>query len=446
MTSVTPPLSARSGRNARRGSADSYLHFVRRHSLAAIAATALVALTPVVSSQPANSPAVDGGTPGSTNARPVPANGSVVVIGGALDRENGEVYQRILRLSRGGQPIGVVPTASGSPETSGPEYVGDFVYHGGAGRGTLINITKDDAPKAFDAATVQQLGATGGLFFTGGDQSRIVSVFRPASGDTPAYDAALQLLASGGVISGSSAGAAMMSDPMLRWGTSAEALMTGSSEEEDKGVGVGRGMGLFPYGLTDQHFLARGRYGRLIAALEATGERLGFGVDENRAFYADLRSGRIEAIGGPDAVLVIDMAQSRRTGLARRGIRVSLLAEGDVVDGNTGVVYPAGGKTPMAPWPSGKQTLDDVENAWASRALPKSIRELALHPAVAVRAFDENFEITLTEDADTRFWHDGRANDFALTAINVRLDIVPKPGSPAEAADAAAAAAATPAQ
>ena len=63
--------------------------------------------------------------------------------------------------------------------------------------------------------------------------------------------------------------AASMSDPMIAGGDSLNSLLLGPRTENSKGRGVEieKGMGFFPYGFTDQHFLRRGRFGRLVVAL-----------------------------------------------------------------------------------------------------------------------------------------------------------------------------------
>ncbi|MFZ8483275.1 hypothetical protein ACO1NB_13910, partial [Staphylococcus aureus] len=54
--------------------------------------------------------------------------------------------------------------------------------------------------------------------------------------------------------------------------------------------------------LIDQHFLKRGRIGRMLPALRALGCRRGLGIDENAAVV--IRGASVEVIGGSGAVLV----------------------------------------------------------------------------------------------------------------------------------------------
>jgi hypothetical protein len=77
--------------------------------------------------------------------------------------------------------------------------------------------TRDQSP--FDEALIERLRAFGSVFFTGGDQSRIVGTLIQDGRETPALQAIRELYAEGGLIAGSSAGAAIMSGPMLLGGT-----------------------------------------------------------------------------------------------------------------------------------------------------------------------------------------------------------------------------------
>ena len=67
-----------------------------------------------------------------------------------------------------------------------------------------------------------------------------------------------------------------MSGPMIVSGTSLNALSAGITQDPDEedGFRIGRGLGFFSWGLVDQHFLQRGRIGRLLAAAREFAEKL----------------------------------------------------------------------------------------------------------------------------------------------------------------------------
>ncbi|MEO1080401.1 MAG: cyanophycinase [Pseudomonadota bacterium] len=263
--------------------------------------------------------------------------GSLALIGGRFEADNDALY-RALR-ERCNARIAVLSMASGYPEEVGEEIVHEFRAQGFYAE--LIPIffeTRDSSP--FDEALIERLRAFGSVFFTGGDQSRIVGTLIQDDGETPALTAIRSLYSEGGLIAGSSAGAAIMSGPMLLGGTSLHALSRGvdTSDNDDDfdAFRLGRGLGFFPWGMVDQHFLARGRIGRLICAARECGESLAFGIDENSALIT--HGDRAEVVG-ETGVVVADLRPARFVGdgsadddYAARGISVSYLDDGDAFD------------------------------------------------------------------------------------------------------------------
>ena len=75
---------------------------------------------------------------------------------------------------------------------------------------------------AHDRALCDRIAGYGSVYFTGGDQAKIVAALAPRGRETPALAAIRAAQAAGGLVSGSSAGAAMMSQPMILGGTSIE--------------------------------------------------------------------------------------------------------------------------------------------------------------------------------------------------------------------------------
>lgn len=356
-----------------------------------------------------------------------PGAGHLIIIGGALSAENEEIYGRMVQLAGDG-PIGIVPTASGVPDESLTGALARFDRWGGAGRSVAIDIRHDQPEQAANPEWAARIATCRGIFFTGGVQTRILNAFRPEAGDTVCHHAVQGVLAAGGFVAGSSAGAAMMSDPMIAGGTSRAALRFGVVDEDDadRGVRIGRGMGYFPYGLTDQHFLARGRLGRLIVALEQTGLDFGYGVEENRAIHADLARHRIEAIGGPHAVLMVDVSRMQRQGTSLHNVRLALLSSGDAVSALDGRVVPAPGRMPATiPVEAGASELRH-DNAWGRNVIPELMADLVLGPAPRAVALDPDFEIVLSTDAETRRFDDPEPGSRTPTIVNLRLDIRPR--------------------
>ena len=241
-------------------------------------------------------------------------SGSLVIVGGGLKDDNRPVYERFVALAGGtAARIGIVPTASGDGLKAGEEVAERWRAFGPASV-VVVPLSKDDAARADDEAVARTIADCTGLWFTGGDQTRIVEVFRPGGRETRALQSVRGVLARGGVVGGTSAGAAIMTDPMITGGGSARANRADPENPDSTSVRTGPGLGLLPVGLVDQHFLERNRMARLLDALGRGKARWGFGISENSAMVVDLRGGWIEAIG-PAGVIVID--SSARPAAAR---------------------------------------------------------------------------------------------------------------------------------
>ena len=192
--------------------------------------------------------------------------GRLVIVGGGLQADNSAVYQSIVDARAGDGPLCVVPTASSDPEASMERAVATLTGYGGVGSVKGILISTENPSQAQDPSVVAEVRTCSGFFFTGGSQSRIVDVFLPGGDTTEAYRALWQQWQEGAVVSGSSAGAAMMSRVMIAGGSSADAVTHGVRLPDGDGVHIREGMGFFELGMLDQHFLARGRIGRLLVS------------------------------------------------------------------------------------------------------------------------------------------------------------------------------------
>src|SRR5262245_60033347 len=155
------------------------------------------------------------------HAGALPANARLVIIGGRFEADNGPVHEAMKALSGG--RVAVLPTASGEPIAAGEE-VRDGLRAWGI-ESEVVPLDKDNyATAAFDPAVLALLERFGSFYFTGGDQSLIAKALVQGGAETPALQAIRRAHAAGGLVSGSSAGAAIMSDPMITSGSSVEAL------------------------------------------------------------------------------------------------------------------------------------------------------------------------------------------------------------------------------
>lgn len=252
----------------------------------------------------------------------------LAVIGGRLEDNNVAVYGELHRLSGG--RILVFSTASGEPEAVAEETVQVFRSHGLDAE--AAPLTAETAHLAHDPGLAARVRDFGSVFFTGGDQAKIVATLAPDGAETPVLAEIRAAQKAGGLVAGSSAGAAMMSRPMILGGTSLESVVHGVvTDPELPGLLLGDGLGFFPYGIVDQHFIKRGRLGRLIVAMNDAGVRRGFGVDENTALLIE---GETAWVRGEYGVIVVDTGARRKPrlegGLPPFG--VSYLDDGDSLD------------------------------------------------------------------------------------------------------------------
>jgi cyanophycinase len=230
--------------------------------------------------------------------------GYAVAIGGALKADNEEVWGRIVALAGGkGARFVVFGTASEDPEASARQAV-DMLQRRGAVAEALPVAPKfswvDLNKVVRDPALINKVKNARGVFFTGGSQERIVDVLMPGGRSTPMLDAIWDVYRRGGVVAGTSAGAAIMSTVMFRDAPSVINIMKGKWMD---GKQIDRGLGFVgPDLFVDQHFLKRGRFGRMIPLMMAKGYKLGLGVDENSA--AIIHGDEIELIGGKGALMV----------------------------------------------------------------------------------------------------------------------------------------------
>ncbi|MDJ0733569.1 MAG: cyanophycinase [Nostocaceae cyanobacterium] len=221
--------------------------------------------------------------------------GQLVIIGGAEDKEGEcKVLREFVRRAGGVKAKIVVLTAASSrPQEVGEEYIRVFERLGVANVRVVDTRYREEAEKP---DVVKEIEQATGVFFSGGDQSRIISIIKGTK-----LDAAIHKRYSEGiVVGGTSAGAAMMPDIMIVEGKS-------DTHPRMNAVEMGPGMGFLPGVVVDQHFAQRGRLARLLAALLLEPAILGFGIDENTAVIVD---GDEFEVVGEGAVTVVDDSET----------------------------------------------------------------------------------------------------------------------------------------
>jgi len=226
--------------------------------------------------------------------------GALVIIGGAEDRE-GEctVLREFVRLAGGMKAhIAVMTAATRMPKEVGDDYINIFKRLGAELVEVVHTEHRDDSMRGDSLRVIEQ--ATG-IFFTGGDQARIVDFIK----GTPLDQAIHKQHEQGAVIGGTSAGAAMMPDEMIVGGASV-------SNPSVDAVSMGPGMGFLPGIVVDQHFAQRRRLGRLLAALVLQPAVLGLGIDEDTGII--VKGDEFQVIG-QGAVTVVDESNATHNNL-----------------------------------------------------------------------------------------------------------------------------------
>lgn len=266
--------------------------------------------------------------------------GTVVVVGGALADDNADVYRAMIdAMPADARDVVIIPAASGIIGRSVPRAAKAFEAHGvEPSRIRVVEVAIVDDPDtklvdesrwaagASNPSEVAKLAGAGLIWMLGGDQSRIMAALVASDGsDTPMLAAIRQRLEDGAVIAGTSAGAAVMGEHMIACGSPDVALTAPVSRDlkdcegrdEDAAsvpLALGRGLGLLPGIVFDQHFSERNRLSRLmraVACIDATSVT-GVGVDEDTGFVFEL--GRETGhVTGRGTITVIDPSDGYRS-------------------------------------------------------------------------------------------------------------------------------------
>ncbi|MBN9417106.1 cyanophycinase [bacterium SCN 62-11] len=167
---------------------------------------------------------------------------------------------------------------------------------------------------ARDQATVlAQLERADGVWFTGGDQTKVMQVLQ----DRTLLQALRDKFQNGTVFGGTSAGCAIMSRKMLTGNADLTVI-------DPAKVEIAEGLGLLPENIiVDQHFLRRQRENRLLGALLGNPGHSGIGVDEDTAL---LLSNGIQArvVGRAQLMLLTPDPPGLRLRLYQPGDRFQL--------------------------------------------------------------------------------------------------------------------------
>lgn len=234
-----------------------------------------------------------------------PASGTLLIVGGgtaapavvaAAQRHAGGAAARWV----------VIPSAQGDRKLA-TSTVQPFIKKGGP----YSILHTEDRSTADSESFVAPLANATAVWITGGRQWRLADIY----GGTRTERALFELLARGGLIAGSSAGASVMGSYLVRGSSSSNKVLMSPGHE--------RGFGFLRNVAIDQHIVVRGRESDLARLVALHPELLGIGIDEGTAI---LVQGNVFSVVGPSVVAVTDGAthDGRPYYMLKQGARFDL--------------------------------------------------------------------------------------------------------------------------
>jgi cyanophycinase len=252
--------------------------------------------------------------------------GTLVLIGGACTA-TGDALGAFVKLagSAEGGPIVVITSASQDVKGSAKHWEADLQTAQAGDAVFPIIETREDA---CNRATAKLVAKSRGIFLGGGNQIKLITML---SG-TPVGDAIWDNYISGGVVCGTSAGAAALT----------ELTLAGNEVDEDGNLVeqyIGPGLGLLTFKtIIDTHFSQRRRLYRLFVAIAGYPDIMGLGIDEDTAMVVRGEIGKVVGKGGVTFVdgrtVVYDNAEEVTKGrqLTLSSLRVGMIGTGYTFD------------------------------------------------------------------------------------------------------------------
>jgi cyanophycinase len=205
--------------------------------------------------------------PPAKPAAPNVPKGALVIVGGG--GASADIWKRFIELA-GGPDAAIVVVTSAMDDPLPPESVEEKILKK-YGAKKVVPLHTRDRKQADDPKFSEVLTKAGGVWFSGGRQWRFVDSYE----GTLTEKRFREVLARGGVIGGSSAGASIQSEFMPRGHPLGNTVMAAEGYE--------RGFGFLPGCAVDQHFFARKRTGDMTGLMKQYPQYLGVGIDEGTA-------------------------------------------------------------------------------------------------------------------------------------------------------------------
>jgi len=206
-----------------------------------------------------------------------PAKGTLLIVGGG-NLDGTGIMEKFIELAGGpNKKFIVVPTAGGNRGRDGAinQYKEEDVVRSWIARGVKnVKMLHTHDPKVADTdAFVKDLRDADAVWFNGGRQWNIVDSYA----NTMTYREFHKVLERGGVIGGSSAGATIQGEYLVRGDTSgADVMMTAEPNHQEA-------FKFLRNSAIDQHINARNRWDDLIPVIKKFPKFLGIGLSEGTA-------------------------------------------------------------------------------------------------------------------------------------------------------------------
>ncbi len=219
--------------------------------------------------------------------------GKLFIIGGVSTLDQVDKMIEVSGLDKGGYGV-ILPMASQIPDSAILEVSADFITKGCRMYGLQFRKGEPCPQSRIDSILNARL-----IYISGGDQSR----FMDAIAGTPIQKAIHEFFNKGGLVCGSSAGAAVMSKKMM---TGNELKHPDADENfvtiEEGNIEVKEGLGMLENVIIDQHFIKRKRLNRLVSVCIENPENMCVGIDESTAILVD---GNKATVYGNNQVVVL---------------------------------------------------------------------------------------------------------------------------------------------
>jgi len=247
-------------------------------------------------------------------------SGSLFIAGGG--RLSEDVYRQFVDLAGGKQAkLVIVPTAS---QRADDQSNFEALLEPWKQRGVMSAVvlhTRDRNVAGTDEFLASLRDATG-VWFGGGQQSRIAEAYVGTAFETELT----KLQKRGGIIGGTSAGAAIQSHLMIASGNPVPVLK--------------QGFDLLPGAVIDQHFTERKRAPRLRHTIDRHPDHFGVGIDEGTAVLVRGREIRILGRGQATVILPAGAGRAQKQVVFQSGNRADLTALRRSVRDRNGQPFP----------------------------------------------------------------------------------------------------------